>query len=85
MRYSKSIKMNLFNVATLRRETNRDPEHILSSRVLMGNLGLSMCRSLPKRCTPLDPALWRQKQVDLCEFQASLVYVSSSTESARAI
>ena len=26
------------------------------------------------RCTPLIPALRKQKQVDLCEFEASLVY-----------
>ena len=25
-------------------------------------------------CTPLIPALGRQRQVDLCEFEASLVY-----------
>jgi hypothetical protein len=28
--------------------------------------------------TPLVPALWRQKQMDLCEFKASLVYRASS-------
>ena len=27
-------------------------------------------------CTPLIPALGRQRQVDLCEFEASLVYKS---------
>ena len=27
-------------------------------------------------CTPLIPALGRQRQVDLCEFKASLVYKS---------
>ena len=26
--------------------------------------------------TPLIPALWRQRQVDLCEFEANLVYKS---------
>jgi hypothetical protein len=33
---------------------------------------------------PLIPALWRQKQVDLCEFEASLVYgvIKKSTEGA---
>ena len=29
-------------------------------------------------CTPLIPALWRQMQVDLNEFEASLVYKASS-------
>jgi hypothetical protein len=29
-------------------------------------------------CTPLIPALRRQRQVDLCEFQAILVYRESS-------
>ena len=34
-------------------------------------------------CTPLIPALGRQKQVDLCESEASLVYrVSSRTARA---
>ena len=28
----------------------------------------------PWWCTPLIPALWRQRQVDLCEFEASLVH-----------
>ena len=27
-------------------------------------------------CTPLIPALGRQRQADLCEFEASLVYKS---------
>ena len=27
-------------------------------------------------CTPLIPALGRQKQADFCEFEASLVYKS---------
>jgi hypothetical protein len=27
---------------------------------------------------PLIPALWRQSQVDLCEFKASLVYIARS-------
>jgi hypothetical protein len=30
------------------------------------------------RCMPLIPALKRQKQVDLCEFVATLVYTGSS-------
>ena len=30
------------------------------------------------RCTPLIPALRRQRQEDLCEFKASLVYMVSS-------
>jgi hypothetical protein len=35
------------------------------------------------RCTPLIPALRRQRQVDLCEFEASLVYkVSTRTAMA---
>lgn len=34
--------------------------------------------------TSLIPVLWRQRQVDICEFQASLVYLSSSRP-ARAI
>jgi hypothetical protein len=29
-------------------------------------------------CTPLVPALRRQRQMDLCEFKASLVYIVSS-------
>ena len=29
-------------------------------------------------CTPLIPALGGQKQVDFCEFKASLVYIVSS-------
>jgi len=29
------------------------------------------------RCTPLIPAPGRQKQVDLCEFRANLVYIVS--------
>ena len=33
--------------------------------------------------TPFIPALRRQKQVDLCEFEASLVYIASS-QTARA-
>jgi hypothetical protein len=33
--------------------------------------------------TPLIPALWKQRQVDLCEFKASLIY-SVSSRSARA-
>jgi hypothetical protein len=34
-------------------------------------------------CTPLIPALRRQKQADLCEFKASMVYrVSSWTDRA---
>jgi hypothetical protein len=28
--------------------------------------------------TPLIPATWRQRQVDLCEFEAILVYIVSS-------
>jgi hypothetical protein len=32
-------------------------------------------------CTPLNPALRRQRQADLCEFEASLVYKSSSGQS----
>ena len=35
-------------------------------------------------CTPLIPALGKQRQVDLCEFEASLVYRASS-RTARAI
>jgi hypothetical protein len=43
-------------------------------------------KSLQTRCkdTPLIPALGRQRQVDLCEFEASLVYRMSS-RTARAI
>ena len=37
----------------------------------------SMCES-QAWCTPLSPALRRQRQVDLCEFKASLVYIVSS-------
>ena len=34
--------------------------------------------------TPLVPALWRQRQVNLCEFEASLVFkVSSRTVKAK--
>jgi hypothetical protein len=29
-------------------------------------------------CTPLVPALRRQRQADLCEFKANLVYIASS-------
>jgi hypothetical protein len=29
-------------------------------------------------CTPLIPALRRQRQLDLCEFKVSLVYIGSS-------
>jgi hypothetical protein len=29
-------------------------------------------------CTPLIPVLQRQRQADLCELEASLVYISSS-------
>ena len=32
----------------------------------------------PWWCTPLIPALRRQRQVDLCEFEASLVYRARS-------
>jgi hypothetical protein len=35
-------------------------------------------------CTPLIPALGRQRQVDLCEFEASIVY-RASARTARAI
>jgi hypothetical protein len=35
-------------------------------------------------CTPLTPVLGRQRQVDLCEFEANLVYVVSS-RTARAM
>jgi hypothetical protein len=31
--------------------------------------------------TPLIPAFRRQRQIDLCEFQASLVYIVSSRQS----
>lgn len=34
--------------------------------------------------TSLIPVLWKQRQVDVCEFQASLVYLFSSRP-ARAI
>ena len=34
--------------------------------------------------TPLIPALGRQRQVDLCEFGASLVYRASSWKSTKA-
>jgi hypothetical protein len=30
------------------------------------------------RCTPLIPALGRQRQADLCEFQDSLIFKASS-------
>ena len=33
---------------------------------------------------PLIPALWRQRQVDLCEFEASLVYRASSRTNSKA-
>ena len=33
---------------------------------------------------PLIPALWRQKQADLCEFEASLVYRMSSRTGSKA-
>ena len=33
---------------------------------------------------PLIPALGRQRQVDLCEFKANLVYKTSSRTAARA-
>ena len=29
-------------------------------------------------CTRLNPALGRQKQMDLCELQASLIYIENS-------
>ena len=31
-------------------------------------------------CRPLIPALRRQRQVDLCDFKASLVYIASSRQ-----
>ena len=34
--------------------------------------------------TPLIPWLWRQKQVDLCKFEASLVYKESSRTGSKA-
>ena len=57
---------------------------------LMPSSGLHIC-TCSHKCTnthrgwavwrtPLIPALWRQRQVDLCEFEASLIYrVSSRT------
>ena len=35
-------------------------------------------------CMPLIPALGREKQVDLCEFEASLVYRTSSRTGSKA-
>jgi hypothetical protein len=29
-------------------------------------------------CTPIIPELWRQRQVDLCEFKANLGYTVNS-------
>jgi hypothetical protein len=31
-----------------------------------------------RRCTPIIPALWKQRQVDLCEFKIHLVNKVSS-------
>jgi hypothetical protein len=36
-------------------------------------------------CTPLIPALWRQRQEDLYEFEASLVYKVSSRTTLRTV
>ena len=36
------------------------------------------------RCTPLIPALRRQRQVDVCESEASLVYRASSRTGSKA-
>ncbi|MDP1142662.1 hypothetical protein, partial [Klebsiella pneumoniae] len=36
-------------------------------------------------CTPLIPALGRQRRVDLCEFETSLVYTASSRTGFKAI
>ena len=35
-------------------------------------------------CTPLIPAVWRQRQVDLCEFEVSLIYRASSSTGSKA-
>jgi hypothetical protein len=39
---------------------------------------IKMCFTIQWRCTPLIPALRRQRQVELYEFEASLVYTESS-------
>ena len=37
----------------------------------------NLCRAGLGRCTPLIPALGKQRQVDLYEFKGSLVYIGN--------
>ena len=47
------------------------------------NLSLKASKPVQRR-TPLIPALRRQRQADLCEFEASLVYRVSSRTASKA-
>ena len=57
------------------RQTDRDKNKSSSNK---SGLKLSVCRMPP------IPALWRQRQVEHCEFKASLVYIVCSRK-ARAL